>query len=375
MTSPPEPPAAAPDVAPPSGPSEPTEEPPARTPLFGKIVVALALLIAVIGIAGANITVPYVIFSPGDATPVDDYLKISDARTYAHKGSLLLLTVRVSNGRPNVWRFLQASLDDDSKVEGEDDYFGGTPRKKVDRQDVQAMAESQLAAQQAALTRLGYDVTVTGRGASVQKVYADSPAATAGLRVGDVITSINGQPVRVTDDVGSIVRAQPVGTDFSVVVRRGGQDETIAVTSAAAPSGEIEGKPYLGIGAVTDGLKVELPVKIKIATGDVSGPSGGLAFALTIIDDLTRGDLTGGRKIAVTGTIDGSGRVGEVGGVPQKAVAARHAGARLMIVPRAEVRDARTKAGDMKVVGVDTLDQALAALRADGGAAIPARTG
>ena len=373
MTSPPEPPAAAPDVAPPAGPLEATDEPPSRTPLFGKIVVGLALLLAVVGVAGANITVPYVIFSPGDATPVDDYLKISDARTYHHSGSLLLLTVRVSNGRPNVWRFVQASLDDDSKVEGEKEYFGGTPRKQVDQEDVQAMAESQVAAQQAALTRLGYDVTVTGRGATVQKVYADSPAATAGLHVGDVITSINGTPVHVTEDVGTIVRAQPVGTEFSTVVRRGGRDVTIPVTSAAAPSGAIEGKPYIGIGATTAGLTVDLPVKIKIATGDVSGPSGGLAFALTIIDDLTPGNLTGGKKIAVTGTIDGSGTVGEVGGVPQKAVAARHAGARLMIVPRPEVRDARTKAGDMKVVGVSTLDEALAVLRANGGAAIPAR--
>ena len=94
-------------------------------------------------------------------------------------------------------------------------------------------------------------------------------------------------------------------------------------------------------------------MKIKIATGDVSGPSGGLAFALTIIDDLTPGNLTGGKTVAVTGTIDGDGTVGEVGGVPQKAVAGtRRAGARVMIVPRAEVHDARTKAGDMKVIGV-----------------------
>src|SRR5690349_24467835 len=120
MTSPPQPPAAATDAAPPTaGDAEAHDEAAPRTSRLGKVVVALALLAAVVGVAGANITLPYVIFSPGDATPVDDYLKISDARTYDHSGSLLLLTVRVSNGRPNVWRFVQASLDDDSKVEGE----------------------------------------------------------------------------------------------------------------------------------------------------------------------------------------------------------------------------------------------------------------
>src|SRR6476661_4267608 len=219
MTRTPEPPAAATDAAPPPGPPEPTDEAPARTPLFGKIVVGLALLIAVIGIAGARITLPYVIFSPGDATPVDDYMKIAGAK----------------------------------------DYFGGTPRGKVDKQDVQQMQQSQVAAQQAALTRLGYDVKVTS-GAEIVKVYPDAPAASAGLKNGDVITSINGQPVTKTEDVGTIVRAQPVGSDFSVVVRRDEQEQTIGVTSAAAPDPPIQGKPYFGISAATRVLKRDCAV-------------------------------------------------------------------------------------------------------------------
>ena len=143
------------------------------------------------------------------------------------------------------------------------------------------------------------------------------------------------------------------------------------MTSVAAPSGPLRGKPYFGIGTNTDQLRVKFPVDIVINAGDVSGPSGGLAFTLTIIDKLTPGDLTGGAKVAVTGEIDAVGNVGEVGGVPQKAVAARAAGATLMIVPVPEVKDARSKAGSMKVVGVRTLDEALAVLRRNGGVALP----
>lgn len=355
-------------------PVPPVPEPPDpehRRSGAGRWLFLLAVVIAVIGVIGARITVPYVIFSPGDATPIDDYLRISGTRTYKHAGGFLLLTVRVSNGRPNVWRFVQASLDDDSKVIGEDQYLGTTPRKRVNARDVQQMEDSQHAAAIAALTRLGYTVKESGRGSLVAAVLDDSPADAAGLRPGDVITAVDGAPVTLADQVGPIVQGSPIGTTFQLTVRRNGKDRTVGVTSGTAPSGTIKGKPFFGISSVTDHREVEYPVDVKIDAGDVSGPSGGLAFALSIIDDLTPGNLAGGKQVAVTGEIHDDGSVSEVGGVPQKAVAAREAGAKLMIVPMSEVRDARGKAGSMPVVGVKTLDDALRVLRAHGGAAIP----
>lgn len=353
--------------------AEPTAEPTAaeRPRSRGRWLFVLAVVIAIVGIAGARITVPYVIFSPGDATPIDDYLRITGAKTYRHAGGFLLLTVRVSNGRPNVWRFVQASLDDDAKVIGEDQYLGTTPRKKVDARDVQEMEDSQHAAAIAALTRLGYQVKESGRGALVAAVVAGSPAAAAGLHPGDVITAIDGQQIQLADQVGPLVQNSPNGTTFVLTVRRNGADRTVSITSGTAPSGPIKGKPYFGISSMTDHRTVHYPVDVKIDAGDVSGPSGGLAFALSIIDDLTPGNLSGGKKIAVTGEIHDDGTVSEVGGVAQKAVAARESGAKLMIVPASEVREARTKAGSMPVVGVRTLDEALRVLRAHGGAAIP----
>jgi Lon-like protease len=391
MTTPPDPTDASTATAPVVGPdpvasSAPTEDPTAPEPDVegpeteerprsrGRWLFVLAIVIAVVGILGARITVPYVIFSPGDATPIDDYLRISGARTYRHNGGFLLLTVRVSNGRPNVWRFVQASLDDDSKVIGEDKYLGATPRRKVNARDVQEMEDSQHAAAIAGLTRLGYEVKESGRGALVAAVVEDSPAVAAGLKPGDVITAIDGQQIQLADQVGPIVQNSPIGTTFILTVRRGGTERPVSITSGTAPSGPIKGKPYFGISSMTDHRKVEYPVDVKIDAGDVSGPSGGLAFALSIIDDLTPGNLSGGKKVAVTGEIHDDGTVSEVGGVPQKAVAARNAGATLMIVPASEVRAARSKAGSMPVIGVKTLDDALRVLRAHGGAAIPPRS-
>jgi PDZ domain-containing protein len=120
----------------------------------------------------------------------------------------------------------------------------------------------------------------------------------------------------------------------------------------------------------TRDLHYDLPFPVRIDTEDVGGPSAGLALTLGLLDLLTPGSLTGGETIATTGSIDPDGVVGEVGGVAQKAVAAERAGARLILVPEAEADDARRFAGDLEVVGVSTLDDALEALAGIGGNAL-----
>jgi Lon-like protease len=110
-------------------------------------------------------------------------------------------------------------------------------------------------------------------------------------------------------------------------------------------------------------------VKVTLRLADVGGPSAGLLFALGIIDrvdgDGHGGDLTGGRVIAGTGTIDASGTVGAVGGVPLKEKAARRDGATVFLVPRAECADATAQRPDgLRLVPVTTLDGALSALAA-----------
>ena len=346
-------------------PAPPTRRP--RWPVVFAVVVGLGIVII---LAGTFIRLPYVIYSPGDATPVEGIVKIDGAKTYQSPGEVLFLTVAVSRGRPNVWRWIQASLDSDSQVVGETHYLGGQSRKHVDRENVVAMDDSQLAAKKVALEQLGYTVSLTGSGAIVAQVVKGSPAD-GHLEVGDVITAINGQPVRTAEDVGTIVRAQPIGTTFVFAVTRDGKTLSESITTVEGRSGVLAGKPLIGIAPITKDLKVDLPVQISIDPGPVSGPSAGLAFTLTIIDEMTPGSLTGGKKVAVTGTMGLDGKVGEVGGVPQKTAAALDAGAKLFIVPKPEVHDAKARAGsDATVIGVSTIEGALKALRDHGGAPV-----
>ncbi|WP_251093594.1 S16 family serine protease [Streptomyces sp. Caat 7-52] len=108
-------------------------------------------------------------------------------------------------------------------------------------------------------------------------------------------------------------------------------------------------------------------VKVSLKLADVGGPSAGLLFSLGIIDKLdgdgSGGDLTGGRTIAGTGTIDASGKVGAVGGVALKTQAARRDGATVFLVPKAECADAESELPKgLRLVPVTTLDSAVDSL-------------
>ena len=99
---------------------------------------------------------------------------------------------------------------------------------------------------------------------------------------------------------------------------------------------------------------------MNISVGDIGGPSAGMMFALGIIDKLTGLNLTGGRFIAGTGEITQSGQVEPIGGIQQKMVGARDAGATVFLTPASNCSDTTgaVPAG-LRLVKVSTLSQAV----------------
>ena len=96
-------------------------------------------------------------------------------------------------------------------------------------------------------------------------------------------------------------------------------------------------------------IDIELPFDVDIDTGSIGGPSAGAAFTVTLLDELTKGDLLHG-DVAMTGTIALDGTIGAIGGLTQKAEAVRQAGVDVFLVPKtqtdAEITAAREIAGD-----------------------------
>ncbi len=147
--------------------------------------------------------------------------------------------------------------------------------------------------------------------------------------------------------------------------------ETLSVVLGSHPERPESG--FLGIVAA-DRLwfSEDFDFDVDIESGSVGGPSAGLAFTLAVLDQLTEGELTGGKTVAVTGEITAAGDVRPVGGVRQKAAAVRDLGADVFIVPGALSAEelaavVETAGGAFDVIPVANVEEALDALAAQGG--------
>jgi PDZ domain-containing protein len=312
-------------------------------------------------------------------------VQIDGAQTYPDdSGNVRFLTVQVSTTEPNVWRVVAAWLDPDRAVEDRNSVQGCLTDAQNQVFNTELMDQSQNDAKYVALTRLGYSVPANPVQIRVVEVCRDAPAHDV-LETGDQVLAVDGSTVTDVSEIGEKVQAHHPGDDISITFDRNGVTHTESITagmvhtegsgasaqqSCVPARGATSGPACLGVSS-QEFVTYQFPVNIKIDTQRVGGPSAGLAFTLAIIDDLTPGSLTGPKKVAVTGTIAPNGRVGEVGGVEQKAITARTNGVQLMIVPKSEVADARRGAGDVRVVGVDNIEQALDALHEAGGAEVP----
>ena len=357
-------------------PGEPAAEP-RVTPLWVKLLVVFGSIAIAVGIAGTVIRVPYDTLSPGSALNLAPLVTIKGAKTYSNRGDVMLLFVR-ERDHVNLWSWLQAKLDPNIDLVKESLITGGASEEESNAAAVSDMTQSQVSAKAAALTALGYHLAPVP-GLLVTAVLPSKPAGKL-LRPDDQILAADGHVLERPSDLAPIVQRHAIGSRVALRIDRAGHVITIDVGVVANGSTPQDRKEHvIGVFVLQT---FRFPARINIDTSNISGPSAGLAMTLAIIDDLTPGDLTGGKRVAVTGTITPQGQVGEIGGLPQKAVAAKAAHAQIFIVPVCvhdpscdkDLKTAKARVGShVDVEPVATLAQALAVLRKAGGAPLPAR--
>ena len=334
-----------------------------------RILVGSSLCMAAAIVVLALLPTDYLAISPRAAEPVSPHLTITGEGVDAYEptGQILYLTVSISSRTLRRVEWVQAKLDDDITLIHEDLYTGGKPRDVVREQGRAQIADSKLIAEIVAFQHLGIHYAETGTGAIVQQVNDKYPVKDV-LQVGDVITAIDGRAIGIAEEIGDEVQPHAPGDVIQVTFERGDQTATKPIRLSETENADGSTRTVLGVTPVTRDYELDLsPYQIAIDTGSVGGPSAGLAFTLTLIDELTPGELTGGQTVAVTGAINADGSVSQVGGVKQKTIAAQRKGAVAMIVPVAEEAEARANAHGMPVYGVEDLDGALAVLHQLGG--------
>ncbi|GAA4247699.1 PDZ domain-containing protein [Dactylosporangium darangshiense] len=325
----------------------------------GLTVLIGALLLLVLSWQATVVKVPYVEMGPGptydtlgtdtgkpDGRPI---ISVDGASTSKSKGQLRMTTVSV---QPELTLF-DAMVgwwgDDHAVVPRELIYPPDRSQEQVDQDNAQQFQQSQTSAETVALRKLGYPVFVT-----VAEVTAGFPAE-GKLQKDDVIKAVDGTPVDSPDKLTELVRAKPAGTARQVEITRGGQAQTVEIATK-----DVDGNPRLGVQITTTQPH---PFKLTIQLDKIGGPSAGLMFTLGIIDTLQPEDLTGGIVIAGTGTIDDAGNVGPIGGIPQKLVAAKAAGAKVFLTPASNCAEAMDNPQPgLPLIKVSNVDDALGAL-------------
>lgn len=370
-----------------------------------RVLSAFLGLVLLAAIVAWFIELPYYALTPGAAPAVSGLITVPAAHRHVHRGSVLLVYVELTQLRALYYPFFW--LDSDATIYPADEILGSETAAQYATEGQIDMSTAQQAATVVALRQLGYQVSVVPIGALVYGILPGSPAASV-LRVGEVISRVNNTRIATylgPDGLSTVLENLAPYSTVHVVVSTypAGRPHTVSFNLGVfrtTPSGyeclprgvgtkyritefdhSAGGKPRplacMGIypqgsgGAAVDGTAFRigaLPVKVDLSSEGIVGPSAGLAFTLGLMQELDPADLTGGRKVAATGTMSIDGSVGDVGGVAQKTIAVRNAGASIFFVPPQEYSVAKAHAGSqLHVFAVSSIAQAVHILESFGG--------
>ncbi|HEX6302432.1 MAG TPA: S16 family serine protease [Acidimicrobiia bacterium] len=328
--------------------TEATRKSTASWPLY---LIGALFVVGFSSVVAWNVELPYLAYSAGPVSDAADSVVVNDVDFYPPEGELLMLTVVTQD--VNIFEAFIAGVDPTVDLvrkqavrrEGETD-------EEYRNRVLQQMDDSNYRSIAVALAYLGYELVPTE--VVINDIVEEAPAANV-LELGDTVLAVNGRDIESVDDFVPALEGYEVGDIIDMTVQRDGDNVDLEVELA-----EREDEPGVPMIGIILGELTEPPFPIEIRAGDVGGPSAGMMHTIAIIDALTEGELTHGKVIAGTGTIDLDGNVGSIGGIRQKVVAAEAAGADVILVPEGNYESALTaERDDIDIVAVATLDDAV----------------
>jgi len=323
------------------------------------LIIFLVLFISISSLS--LVKTDYYFMSPGPPYQWD--IEYGEIENYEFEGNLFQLTVRRDEASALIyaWSLLNDTYD---LYPREVILPDGVTPKELSEISIQNMRTSENVAIAVALKNLGYKIESKGDGVAVVGLLDDSPVKNK-LKKGDLLNSINNTEIYSATEFISTLRTYSIGETVSIGLLRetDGVKKQLYIETTLIEHVEYKGEPMVGFLATTVNERFDFPFEIDIKTGNVGGPSAGLMMALNVYNNLIPEDITNSKIIAGTGTIEIDGSVGPVGGIKQKIIAAKRAGAELILVPVANFEEAQPFETDKTaIVAVDSFDEALAVI-------------
>lgn len=293
---------------------------------------------------------PYTISKPGGLINTEDKVEISS--TLHMKGSLNMAYVSEvpSNG---LFMLLSYINKDWERERYNDEVFTKEEENELNRLMLnEANNDAYICALDAS------KIKYTKEDNKIYITYIDENAKTD-LKIGDQIVKVNNTEIKDKQELYDLAKKYKVGDTIYFTVLHDNKEIERTATFI-----DVDGMPKIGV-VLYESFKVKSDRNVEFNfKKSESGGSGGLMMTLTIYSYLNNKDLTDGKKIVGTGTIDAEGNVGEISGVKYKLLGAVREKAEVFLVPKGnnykEARDLKNERGlDIDIVSVETFNDAL----------------
>ena len=301
------------------------------------------------------IELPYSIYTPGGAVDLNKRISVNNG--YEAEGSFNMAYVSMVRGSIP-FLLLSYIIPDWDIVSSDEITIEGENMEEMLEREKLYMQESMDAAIINAYRAAGADLNITG---TISEVSFIAEEADTNLKIGDEIIRANQVEIHSLDDLKKVIEGldekEKVRLD---VIRDDEEKECFAYTYKTDDGMKI------GVSLLTTYEYTTTPEVSITSKASEAGSSGGLMMSLTIYNSLVPEDITGGKKIVGTGTIDIDGNVGEIGGVKYKLIGAVKIDADVFICPEENyeeaVKVALDKDYDIPIISVSTFLEAIEAL-------------
>lgn len=301
-----------------------------------------------------NYKLPYIVYKPGGYINLNNRMEIEDQNEV--NGSFNMAYVSVLRGTPFTYILSYMIPNWDLEKTADITLENQSYEELEDIQKLN-MDSSLDVATIIAYQQAGEKITDIN---SVMNIMYINEKSETELKLGDKILKIENIEYPTTLELITVLDEKRLGDSITMLIERDGE-----VLEAESKFVEIDGEKKIGMMFVqTYDYKIERKIDFETKEGE-SGPSGGMMLTLSIYNYLVEEDITKGRKIVGTGTINISGSVGRIDGIKYKLLGSKDAD--IFLCSKENEEEAKEVIEefdlDIKLISVETIEEAISELK------------